>query len=136
MDQTPPGHKPGLTRVLIVEDNPGDLWLTKRMLASDGTEFRLTHASTLSSALEQLSHRADVVLLDLDLPESQGLDTLRRIREHDSSVPIIILTGMDDRDQAVEALNNGAQEYLIKSQVDGRLLVRAVLRQENPPRSK
>jgi CheY-like chemotaxis protein len=116
--------------VLLVEDNPGDVALARRMLNGSG-KFELLHASRVSSALEQLRDGVAVVLLDLDLPDSCGLDTLRRVREHHPSVPILILSGRDDPKTASEALRAGAQDYLVKGQVSAAVLVQAISRQVN-----
>jgi DNA-binding response OmpR family regulator len=116
-------------RVLIVEDNAGDLAILRRMLAAvKPARFETVHVPRLSSALDALRQSPDIVLLDLNLPDSQDLDTLRRLRKQDTATPVIILTGTEDRQTAVEALANGAQDYLVKGQVDGQLLGRAILR--------
>jgi len=117
-------------RVLIVENNVNDLAFLRLMLASIKTvRFEIAHASSLSSALEALLNGPDVVLLDLNLPDSRDLKTLRVVRAHEPLIPIIILAGMEDRKKAVEALANGAQDYIIKGQVDGHLLENIILRQ-------
>jgi CheY-like chemotaxis protein len=117
-------------RVLVVEDNPGDLKLVRRML--DRKNFEVASASTLSSALEQLQSHFDIVLLDLDLPDCDGLDTLRRLRRYHQSIPVIVLTGRDDQAMAQEALaEHAAQDYLIKGNVDGALVSQAILRHLN-----
>lgn len=137
-DAVPVRHAPAdhitrrVIRVLVVEDNPGDLALTKRMLASvKDVCFEITSASNLSSARENLRYGTDVVFLDLNLPDSQGLNTLRSLRAFEPLIPVIILTGMDDRQKAMEALANGAQDYLVKGHLDGHLLERCILRHVN-----
>jgi DNA-binding response OmpR family regulator len=82
----------------------------------------------LSAALECIHRYLDVVLLDLNLPDSQDLETLHRLREREPNLPIIVVTGIEDRRKAVEALANGAQDYLVKGHADGHLLERAILR--------
>jgi DNA-binding response OmpR family regulator len=115
--------------VLVVEDYPSDLALMRQMLASASpVRFEIIHASNLSSAIAQVGSGPDIVLLDLNLPDSQDLNTLRSMRAAAPTTPIIILTGMSDRGNAVKALANGAQDYLVKGRVDGHLLVRAILR--------
>jgi len=114
----------------VVEDNPGDLLLVRKMLERE--IFDITAAATLSSALEQLRTIFDIVLLDLDLPDSFGLETLRRLRGCDGSVPVIVLTGRDDQALAEEALGqHAAQDYMVKGKVDGALIAQAILRHLN-----
>src|SRR5712671_29733 len=116
-------------RVLVVEDNPGDAALIRQTLHSvKRTRFAIVHAMKLSSALECIRPPLDVILLDLNLPDSQDLETLHRVRAEDPHIPIIIVTGIEDRMKAVEALANGAQDYLVKGHVDAHLLARAILR--------
>ena len=115
-------------KVLLVEDNLGDARLLYEGLQETLPEqFQMTHARRLSEALEYLWEETyNVVLLDLGLPDSHGLDTLVLTRAQSPSVPIIVLTGFEDEMLAVEALKNGAQDYLTKGQVDGKLLVRTM----------
>lgn len=113
-------------RILLVEDNPGDARLIQEMLRealADG--FELDRAERLSTGLSFLP-KADVVLLDLGLPDSQGLDTVRTVHEHASHVPLIVLTGLSDESVGVMAVQEGAQDYLVKGQVYGSLLVRSI----------
>jgi len=115
-------------RVLLVEDNPGDVRLFLELLRETGAgHVKLEHVDRLCTALERLSNQAfDVVLLDLSLPDAHGLDTLVRAHAHAPSVPIVVLTGLDDQALAVKAVRAGAQDYLVKGRVDGDLLVRSV----------
>ena len=116
-------------RVLVVEDNYGDLALIRLMLGGEkSAHFELIYASKLSSAFEALERGADVMLLDLSLPDSDGLRTLQSVRARDAVIPIIVLTGAEDRQKAVESLANGAQDYFVKGKVDGYLLARTILR--------
>src|SRR5207249_5790947 len=118
-------------RVLLIEDNLGDAKLVRLMLsAAGGPGFDLRHVTDLQTALVQMKLQAfDVLLLDLNLPDSRELNTLGRVHAHDPSIPIIILTGgVLDRQKAVEALDKGAKDYLIKGKVDSQLLQRAILR--------
>ncbi len=114
--------------ILLIEDNPGDARLIKEMLAEPGkADYHLEHADRLSQGLERfLEGGIDVVLLDLNLPDSQGLETLGKVRAQASAVPIIVLTGLDDEITAVEAVRQGAQDYLVKGDVDSKLLWRAL----------
>jgi len=112
-------------RVLLVEDNDDDALLIRETLSE--TALEIERAERLSTALEQLAKGGfDAVLLDLSLPDSQGLDTIGRVHRQDPDVPIVVLTGLNDEVAAVKALERGAQDYLIKGQVDGHLLARAL----------
>ncbi len=115
-------------RVLLVEDNPGDVRLFLELLRETGAgHVKVDHVDRLATALERLSNQAfDVVLLDLSLPDAHGLDTLVRAHAHAPSVPIVVLTGLDDQALAVKAVRAGAQDYLVKGRVDGDLLVRSM----------
>jgi signal transduction histidine kinase/CheY-like chemotaxis protein len=114
--------------VLLIEDNPGDARLLRELLQETGSsQFELVHADRLSEALMRLSaRRFDVVLLDLSLPDAHGLDTISRLGSQAEGTPIVILTGLNDEEIAIRALQQGAQDYLIKGQVDGQLLARAL----------
>jgi len=117
--------------VLLVEDNPGDARLVEHHLDSPAvTQFvddvTLTHAESLSTVGDLDAHHYDVLLLDLGLPKSSGLETLDRASELVESIPIIVLTGMQDRESALEAIQRGAQDYLSKGDLDGDRLVRAL----------
>jgi DNA-binding NarL/FixJ family response regulator len=123
--------------VLVVEDNPGDFALVRHMLVpADGVRFDLVHSAKLADAIDKLRQPFDVILLDLGLPDSKDLTTLQRIRAKDPATHVLVLTGIEDRQKAVEALANGAQDYLVKGQVDGRLLSRAILRYVDPADGK
>ena len=115
-------------KVLLVEDNMGDATLLYESLreALPG-QFQVTLARRLSEALEYLwAETYHVMLLDLGLPDSHGLDTLVLVRAQAPGVPIVVLTGFQDETLAVEALQEGAQDYLTKGQVDCKLLVRTM----------
>ncbi|MHB9038679.1 MAG: AAA family ATPase [Armatimonadota bacterium] len=115
-------------RVLMVEDNPGDARLLREFLGEvDDVRFELTQAERLSDALQYLGKQSfDAVLLDLRLPDSQGIDTFIQIYQTAPQVPIVVLTGLYDEKLAVEAVENGAQDYLVKGHVDGASLCRAL----------
>lgn len=115
-------------KVLLVEDNPGDSRLIREMLAeARGVTFDLEYADRLQVGLEYLGERQiEAVLLDLGLPDSQGLETLSKTYAQAPEVPIVVLTGLNDELLGVEAVNRGAQDYLVKGQVDPNLLVRAI----------
>ncbi|HYP09278.1 MAG TPA: PAS domain S-box protein [Bryobacteraceae bacterium] len=115
-------------RVLLVEDNPGDARLLREVVReAEGAHIQLTHVDTLSKALSKLdADQFDVVMLDLSLPDADGLETLVRTHAQAPSVPIVVLTGLDDEKLAIKAVREGAQDYLVKGQVTGQLLVRAM----------
>jgi signal transduction histidine kinase len=118
----------GQTRVLLIEDNPGDARLIRELLSEAHTvSFEIEVTPKLSDGLEALSEKAfDVVLLDLSLPDSSGLATLAKTLSAAHQESIIILTGLDDEDLGVEAVRNGAQDYLVKGQIDENGLCRAI----------
>ncbi len=114
--------------VLLIEDNPGDIRLIREMLA-DGEDpvFRLDCVGRLSQGLEYLATRgAGLILLDLSLPDSFGLETFLRVYAHSPKVPIIVLTGNDDQSVALSAVKTGAQDYLVKGKIDRELLLRSM----------
>ncbi len=115
-------------RILVVEDNPGDVRLIQATLTeADPRGFAVTLAATLADGLARLADSAfDLVLLDLSLPDSFGLDTLARLRAQAPALPIVVLTGNSDEQQAVKAVQAGAQDYLVKGQGGPDLLARAI----------
>ncbi|HXY02923.1 MAG TPA: hybrid sensor histidine kinase/response regulator [Terriglobales bacterium] len=115
------------TRALLVEDNPGDAFLVQEQLSQARTAFAITATDHLSAAMESISSdQPDVVLLDLDLPDSRGTDTIRKIVQKVPNVPVLVLTGRDDEELAVRAVQEGAQDYLLKTHLDGGHLARAI----------
>jgi len=113
--------------VLLVEDNPADARLVRELLREVGPPITLTHADRLRQAIEYLRAGGfNAVLLDLGLPDSEGLDTFARTLAEAGEAPIVVLTGLADEDLAVRAVREGAQDYLVKGRVDGRLLSHAV----------
>lgn len=115
-------------RVLLVEDSPSDAHLIQQMIAQTaGDSFLLQHTKRLAHTLPHLAEgNIDLVLLDLTLPDSWGPDTFATVQVKAPHLPIIILTGFDDERMAIDTVRSGAQDYLIKGQFDGRLLVRAM----------
>ncbi|NQE46411.1 Chemotaxis response regulator protein-glutamate methylesterase [ANME-1 cluster archaeon GoMg2] len=115
-------------KVLLIEDNPGDARLIQEMLSEvDGSTFELESAGSLSTGMERLAAGdIDVVLLDLGLPDSSGLDTFITVHAQAPDVPIMMFTGLDDAELAIKAVQEGAQDYLPKNKLDSELLVRTI----------
>lgn len=115
-------------KVLLVEDNTGDARLLQVLLnEAQEFQFKLVHVERLGEALSALEEGGiSVILLDLSLPDTQGVDTIRKLRSQPSVPPIVVLTGLDDEDVAIKAVEQGAQDYLVKGQVDGYLLARSL----------
>jgi signal transduction histidine kinase len=115
-------------QVLLVEDNAGDARLLQEMFSKERAgSFELTHLLRMSEAVKHLAKGGvDVVLLDLGLPDGHGLDTVRRAHAVAPGVPVIVLTGLDDEALAAAAMAEGAQDYLIKGQIESRALPRAL----------
>jgi DNA-binding response OmpR family regulator len=114
-------------RVLVVEDNPADADFIQETLAETGPVcFQVESVSRLSDAFARLESKdIDLVLLDLGLPDSQGLQTLHKLREAAPAIPVIVLTGTDDQELALTSVRDGAQDYLVKGQFNRGLLTRA-----------
>jgi CheY-like chemotaxis protein len=114
--------------VLVVEDNPDDAVILQDYLGqSDSPRFLVEQVSTLAHGMRRLrASQPDVLLLDLALTDSRGIETVIRAREEAPEVPIVVLTGLNDEDVAVRALREGAQDYLVKSRLDGAALVRSI----------
>jgi signal transduction histidine kinase len=117
-----------IIKVLLIEDNPGDARLIRELLAeANGALFHVEVAGCLADGLERIAKGdIDVILLDLYLPDSNGIDTLLRAKVQAPEVPIVVLTGLKDETVGVKAVHEGAQDYLIKGQVDGNLLMRCI----------
>jgi PAS domain S-box-containing protein len=120
--------KKSMEVLLLVEDNPGDARLLREMFAEHGSNHtELTHVESMSEAEKCLSERAfDIILLDLGLPDAHGLIAVRRARAAAPRVPLVVLTGLDDESLAGQALQEGAQDYLIKGQIEARGLLRSL----------
>ncbi|MCL4203703.1 MAG: response regulator [Pirellulaceae bacterium] len=117
-----------IIRVLVIDDNPSDIVLIRSLLAqSHDVYFRIDTADRLSAAIERLTASdLDVVLTDLGLPESRGLETFDRVNSHAPTLPIVVLTDLDDETVAVQAVHAGAQDYLVKGDLNGAVLARAL----------
>src|SRR4030042_2190331 len=121
-------QQPDIIKVLLIEDNPGDARLVKEMVI-DGrsNKFSLAHARLFREGLALLKDGGyHVILLDLSLPDGHGLDNIRQVCSMAPYLPVIILTGLDDETIAIRAVHEGAEDYLVKGQMDSNLLVRAV----------
>lgn len=112
-------------RVLLIEDDDGDALLLEEMLAETSVPVAIVRLITMAQALSRPVD-ADCVLLDLHLPDADGLDALTRLRQHAPGIAVVVLTGQRDELTGVAAVASGAQDYLVKDQVDGRLLVNAL----------
>ena len=114
--------------LLLVEDNPGDARLLQEMLgAVEGHDIALVHVECMREAETYLAtHTVDMILLDLGLPDCAGLDAIKRAHAAAVGVPLVVLTGLDDDEVATQALQQGAQDFLIKGEVDVRGLSRAL----------
>jgi two-component system, cell cycle response regulator len=114
--------------VMIVEDDPADARLVMLALAPFGARARLAPFRSLGEALTWLraGNACDVALLDLSLPDSFGFETIRRVREAAPSVAVIVLTGLDDDEFAMRAMEAGTQDYLVKGGADGALIWRSI----------
>jgi serine phosphatase RsbU (regulator of sigma subunit) len=125
--RTDPGRSasPGRLRILLVEDDEADAFLVKELFAEADLRVEITVVTTLAEGIERIG-QADCVLLDLGLPDAAGLDGLRRLLPVAQGAAICVLTGHGDGDLGAEAVAEGAQDYLIKGQVEGVLLARAV----------
>jgi signal transduction histidine kinase/DNA-binding response OmpR family regulator len=115
-------------KALLIEDSAADARLLQEMLAGKSySSFVVERADRLSTGVERLTAQEyDVVLLDLSLPDSQGLDTFARVHAQTPQLPIIVLSGLDDEAIATRAVREGAQDYLVKGTIDDRLLMRAI----------
>ena len=115
-------------RLLVVEDNLGDARLLQEELNEvPGARFEVRHVTHMAGALAAVGgSEVDVVLLDLSLPDGQGLSNIERVLQAAPGLPLVVLTGTDDEQLAMRAVHAGAQDYLVKGQVTGALLVRAL----------
>jgi diguanylate cyclase (GGDEF)-like protein/PAS domain S-box-containing protein len=122
--------KKSINKVLLVEDNPGDARLLREMFNEQGSsDTDVTIVQSLCEAEAFLAkHATDIILLDLGLPDAQGLEVVRRAHAAAPRVPLVVLTGLDDETLAAQALQEGAQDYLVKSQIDTYGTTRGLLR--------
>lgn len=115
-------------KILLVEDDPDDVWIMRNLLGDRWDEpFDMVQVELLSAAIQRMSEdRYDVILLDLSLPDSQGLETFFAMHAYADETPIVVLTGFDDERIAVKAVQAGAEDYLVKGQVNDHVLVRSI----------
>jgi signal transduction histidine kinase len=115
------------TQILLIEDNPGDADLVRLRLVEGKSPVNVNCVNRLSDGLAALSKQTPaVVLLDLNLPDSHGAETFRRVMEHAPNVPVVVLSGQDDEALAIKAVHQGVQDYLIKGNISSRQLERAI----------
>lgn len=119
---------PETIRMLLVEDDPDDVWMMRNLLRDRWeSPFDLLHAETLQQVFDLCAeHRFVVILLDLNLPDSRGLDTFLRVHAAAQETPVVVLTGLDDAELAVKAVQCGAEDYLVKGQITDDLLLRSI----------
>jgi two-component system cell cycle sensor histidine kinase/response regulator CckA len=115
-------------KLLLVEDNPGDARLLREMLIEQGLDKTdVTHVACMREAEKELAEgEFDIIVLDLGLPDAQGLGAVQRARAAAPRVPLVVLTGLDDESMALQALHAGAQDYLVKGQIETRGLLRGL----------
>jgi diguanylate cyclase (GGDEF)-like protein len=126
--QTPAAEQQAKTfHVLLVEDNPGDARLVQELLAETASQFELSHVVTLTDARQHLmTEEVECVLLDLSLPDASRLEAPMQLRAAAPDVPIVILSGLQDELLAIKAVQEGAQDYLVKGRVDGAAIGRSI----------
>jgi len=114
--------------VLLIEDDPADAQLIMEILREEQeSAMEIMHVDNLARGLEALARGGiDIVLLDLTLPDSSGYNTFDMLKKHVPTIPVIVLTGMDDKELAIRIVREGAQDYLVKSLVDYTMLTRSI----------
>jgi DNA-binding response OmpR family regulator len=115
--------------VLLVEDNPADADIVQELLTDVGSahHYQVLQVARVSEAVEKLKHiKADVILLDLRLPDASGVQTVSEVRKASREVPIVVLTGADDEELAMSCMDAGAQDYLSKGEIHSKALRRAI----------
>jgi serine phosphatase RsbU (regulator of sigma subunit) len=113
-------------RILLVEDDDGDALLVEELFAVSGAHVELVREQTLAGARRVPLDEIDCILLDLDLPDAHGLTALHKLKADRADLSVLVLTGFDDEVRGTQAVASGAQDYLVKGQIDGQGLARAV----------
>ena len=115
-------------KVLLIEDDEGDAFLLQALLSeSKGNSIELSHVTSLQAGLAELAQASpDLILLDLSLPDAHGLESFKQLGPKTQTIPIVVLSGLDDEKVAIQAVQEGAQDYLVKGSVNGDLLIRAM----------
>ncbi len=114
--------------ILLLEDNPGDARLIRELFRDiEGHSVEIINAESLTQAFDRLKEGSiHVALVDLSLPDSHGLETFRKLAEKHPALPQVLLTGLNDQEIAIQAVREGAQDYLVKGKVDGQVLIRSI----------
>lgn len=116
-----------IIHIMLVEDNPGDALIINEMLKEIyDNKFELAHFKRVDEGLKHIEEDFDILLLDLNLPDSHGVETFKTMNKHVPELPIIILTGLVDENLAINIVSEGAQDYLVKGQIDKQLLSKSI----------
>jgi len=123
----------GKIHILLIEDNPGDARLVQEVFnnaeVADWVDmkFEVRWFNLLKTGLSYLGRGGyDIVLLDLNLPDSNGLDSINEVQKVSPNIPIIVLSGVEDKERAAEAIKRGAREYIAKNQLIGDRLIKSI----------
>jgi signal transduction histidine kinase len=115
--------------ILLIEDNPGDVVLAKEYLGA--TKLKITQigeAGSIAQAIEYIqNNKPDIILADLSLPDSMGIETFYVLKDNYPAIPVIILTGLSDENMGLDAVRNGAQDYLVKGNYDEQLIEKSIV---------
>lgn len=120
--------RPNSVSVLVIEDNPADLDYLQELLAEHAhCTYKIRTAKSLKEGLQSIKeNNASIILLDLGLPDATEIETLDSVLKASPQTPVIILTGRNDEDLALQAVRDGAQDYLVKDEVDSKVLFKAI----------
>jgi signal transduction histidine kinase/CheY-like chemotaxis protein len=114
-------------KILLIEDNPGDIIIIRELLKLSGSRFKLTIANSVTQSIDLLhSGNYDIILLDLGLPDSSGLETLKEFVSLEFGPPVVVMTGLDDEDIALASLRYGAQDYLVKNRFGSENILKSI----------